>query len=161
MTCAPRRPGAPTPAQSAKHMWPHPPRRGASTESSRMTAFAGTGIQTRQTPKDLYNGTAGPAVEGNNDTVTLPRARLNDAPSRDQLARGGTCRKVRDAIASWAACPTAPRTPRNATGTSSIRRGRSRTYFLSELPALSLPVKELITYGHSDVRRGAALVSRR
>jgi hypothetical protein len=27
-------------------------------------AFAGTGIQTRQTPKDLYNGTAGPAVEG-------------------------------------------------------------------------------------------------
>ena len=71
-------------------------------------AFAGTGIQTRQTPKDLHNGTAGPAVEGNNDTVTLPRARLNDAPSRDQLARGGTCRKVRDAIASWAACPTAP-----------------------------------------------------
>jgi hypothetical protein len=108
MTCAPRRPSAPTRAQSAKQMWPHPPRRGASTESSRTTvAFAGAGIQTRLTQKGLYTGTAGPAVEGNNDTVSLLQARLNDAPSRDQLVRGYLqVSKRRDRELD--ACPTAP-----------------------------------------------------
>jgi hypothetical protein len=95
-------------------------------------AFAGTGIQTGQTPKDLYNETAGPAVGGNNDTVSLPRARLNDAPSRDQLARGYLQVIKTLSLAERHTRPP-PSYSKERHGHLFNQAGRSRTYFLSDL----------------------------